>query len=78
MQSDDWTFSDSDRIVNVKYLTELIGFKTTLLLICSEWFDVKSLHCYLGWRNEYGLGCLTVYLLWSTIRMAAFWLKAKQ
>ena len=33
MQSDDWTLSDSDRIVNVKYLTELIGLKATLLLI---------------------------------------------
>ena len=33
MQSDDWTFSDSDRIVNVKCLTELIGLKATLLLI---------------------------------------------
>ena len=33
MQSDDWTLSDSDRIVNVKYLTELIGLKATLLLM---------------------------------------------
>jgi len=38
MQSDDWTFSDSDRIVNVKYLTELIGLKATLLLICCGMF----------------------------------------
>ena len=33
MQSVDWMLGDSGRIVNVKYLTELIGLKATLLLM---------------------------------------------